>query len=100
MILQNCGAKVAAASSVSEALVLLQREHPNVLVSDIGMPEQDGYALIRKLRALPVEKGGKIPAGGLTAYASTEDRGRVLAAGFQKHLAKPVEPGGSGRGNS
>jgi PAS domain S-box-containing protein len=91
MMLESWGAEVAAASSVREALLLLERVQPNVLISDIGMPEEDGYVLIRKLRALPVEKGGKIPAVGLTAYASTEDRARVLAAGFQKHLAKPVE---------
>jgi CheY-like chemotaxis protein len=92
MMLESWGAEVATASSVHEALLLLQRVQPDILISDIGMPEEDGYALIRNLRALPVEKGGKIPAVGLTAYASTEDRARVLAAGFQKHLAKPVEP--------
>jgi CheY-like chemotaxis protein len=63
-----------------------------VIVSDIGMPEEDGYAFIRRLRALPREQGGRIPAIALTAYARAEDRRKALAAGFQNHAAKPIEP--------
>jgi CheY-like chemotaxis protein len=62
-----------------------------VIVSDIGMPEEDGYSLIRKLRALPPSKGGNIPAVALTAYARTEDRTKTLVAGFNMHIPKPVE---------
>jgi len=61
-------------------------------VSDIGMPEEDGYSLIRQIRALPDDRGGRIPAAALTAYAGAEDRKRALLAGFQLHIPKPVEP--------
>lgn len=64
----------------------------DVLVSDIGMPAMDGYALISKVRQLPVERGGRIPAAALTAYAGIEDRRRALSAGYQMHIPKPVEP--------
>ena len=64
---------------------------PTSLISDIGMPDEDGYELIRKVSALPAERGGKIPAIALTAYARTEDRLRALRAGYQMHVAKPVE---------
>jgi CheY-like chemotaxis protein len=63
-----------------------------VLVSDIGMPLMDGYALIEKVRQLPAEHGGRIPAAALTAYAGVEDRMRALSAGYQMHIPKPVEP--------
>jgi CheY-like chemotaxis protein len=63
-----------------------------VIVSDIGMPDEDGYTFIRKLRALPREEGGRIPAVALTAYARAEDRSKALLAGFQNHAAKPIEP--------
>ena len=63
-----------------------------MLISDIGMPEEDGYSLIRKIRALPAEEGGDIPAIALTAYAGDKDRSLALAAGFQRHLSKPVMP--------
>ncbi|HEY9691170.1 MAG TPA: PAS domain S-box protein [Oculatellaceae cyanobacterium] len=91
-ILGDYGAEVTAASSASEAFELLQKLQPNVLVSDIGMPEEDGYALIRKIRALHPEQGGKIPAIALTAYARTEDRTQAILAGFQLHIPKPVNP--------
>jgi CheY-like chemotaxis protein len=61
------------------------------MISDIGMPDQDGYELIRKLRALPPEKGGKTPAIALTGYASRKDRERALSSGYQQHMAKPIE---------
>ena len=91
-ILRQYKVEVAAVASAGEALEVLQRLKPNVLVSDIGMPGEDGYALIRKVRALDIEQGGQIPAVALTAYARAEDRIRALAAGFQLHIPKPVNP--------
>ena len=64
---------------------------PDVMISDIGMPDQDGYELMRRLRSLPVEKGGATPAIALTGYASKKDRERALSSGYQQHMAKPVE---------
>jgi CheY-like chemotaxis protein len=69
----------------------LERWLPDLLISDIGMPEEDGYALLQKVRALPPERGGQLPAVALTAYATDADRDRALAAGYQLHLVKPVE---------
>jgi CheY-like chemotaxis protein len=77
---------------VVEALAELDRGQPTVLVSDIGMPQEDGYVLIQKVRQLPQERGGSVPALALTAFAGTEDCTRALLAGYQVHLAKPVEP--------
>jgi hypothetical protein len=91
-VLKQHGAEVTPVASVIEALQALQQLKPDVLISDIGMPGEDGYGLIRKLRALEAERGGKIPAIALTAYASGEERMRALSAGFQIHLPKPVEP--------
>lgn len=91
-VLEQSGAGVVAAASVREALDILKRSAPDVLVSDIGMPEQDGYALIREVRSLSSEKGGRIPAVALTAHARVEDRLQALSAGYQMHVAKPVEP--------
>jgi PAS domain S-box-containing protein len=91
-LLEGCGARVRAASSVAEALRLLSAERPDVLLSDIGMPGEDGYALIERLRALPSEAGGDLPAVALTAYARSEDRTRALLSGFSTHVPKPVEP--------
>jgi PAS domain S-box-containing protein len=85
-------AQVIAVASAKEALIALQEFQPNVLVSDIGMPLEDGYSLIRKVRALSTEQGGKIPAVALTAYARAEDRMQALLAGFQLHVPKPVSP--------
>jgi CheY-like chemotaxis protein/anti-sigma regulatory factor (Ser/Thr protein kinase) len=90
--LEQCEAKVFAAASVSEALEGVSQFKPDVLVSDIGMPLEDGYSLIRKVRKLSAEQGGEIPAIALTAYARAEDRMRAIAAGFQMHIPKPVEP--------
>jgi PAS domain S-box-containing protein len=90
--LEQCQAKVFAFASASEALEALSRLKPDVLVSDIGMPLEDGYSLIRKVRQLSAEQGGQIPAIALTAYARTEDRTRAIASGFQMHIPKPVEP--------
>jgi signal transduction histidine kinase/ActR/RegA family two-component response regulator len=91
-MLGACHAKVVTASSVAEALRLVPEVRPDVVVSDIGMPDEDGYVLIRKLRALPEGAGGRIPAIALTAYARFEDRTKALVAGFNMHVPKPVEP--------
>jgi signal transduction histidine kinase/ActR/RegA family two-component response regulator len=91
-LLVSSKAVVETASSSAEALALLERMTPDVLVSDIGLPGEDGYALMRKLRARETEKGGAIPALALTALARQEDRRRALLAGFQLHLVKPIEP--------
>jgi CheY-like chemotaxis protein len=90
--LEQCDAKVFAVGSASEALDAVSRFNPDVLVSDIGMPLEDGYSLIRKVRHLPADQGGQIPAIALTAYARSEDRMKAIAAGFQIHIPKPVEP--------
>ncbi|HEV7472803.1 MAG TPA: ATP-binding protein, partial [Pyrinomonadaceae bacterium] len=89
--LTQCGANVRIATSAAEALKLLKEEQPDVLISDIGMPEVDGYELMYKIRALPPSEGGRIPALALTAYARAEDRLLALRAGFQMHIAKPVD---------
>jgi PAS domain S-box-containing protein len=89
-VLEECGAEVSAFSSTGEALEALKELHPDVLISDIGMPGEDGYALIRKIRKLEPELGGGIPAVALTGYARVEDYKEALAAGFQLHVAKPV----------
>ncbi|MGB3263467.1 MAG: response regulator [Microcoleus sp.] len=91
-LLADAGAAVRAASSAAEALEAVSALVPDVLVSDIGMPEEDGYSLMRKLRCLAAESGGKLRAIALTAYARDEDRDRALKAGFDRHLAKPVQP--------
>ncbi len=92
VMLGRFGAEVRTGSSAAEGLRLLKSWRPDLLVSDIGMPGEDGYALIGKLRALAAEAGGATPAIALTAFASSQDRQKALASGFQVHLAKPVEP--------
>jgi PAS domain S-box-containing protein len=91
-VLASCGADVKAAAGADEALALLPSFRPDVLVSDIGMPGMDGYAFLRKVRALGAERGGRVPAVALTAFARPEDREQALQAGFRVHLTKPVEP--------
>ena len=91
-ILRHYGASVIVATSVSTALVALRREQVDVMVADLGMPVEDGYDLIRHVRSSEVDKIARLPAAALTAYTTEEDRDRVLAAGFQFHLAKPVDP--------
>ncbi|GAC1446555.1 MAG: ATP-binding protein [Pyrinomonadaceae bacterium] len=93
IVLQNYGAKVTTADSAAEALEKLKCERPDVLVCDIGMPDEDGYSLLRKIRGLSADEGGKVPAVALTAYARAADRVRALRAGYQIHVPKPVEPG-------
>jgi len=91
-LLEQYGARVTAVSSAQEALVALTRSKPHVLLSDIGMPNVDGYVLIQQVRTLPSEQGGQIPAIALTAYAGEINQQQALAAGFQKHISKPIEP--------
>jgi signal transduction histidine kinase/ActR/RegA family two-component response regulator len=91
-VLQNCGSQPSSAASAEEALELFARERPDVVVSDAAMPGVDGYELIRRIRALPLESGGHTPAAVLTAFGRAEDRRRGLDAGFQIHVTKPVEP--------
>jgi signal transduction histidine kinase/CheY-like chemotaxis protein len=88
----GAGARVECAGSAPEAYARLQAEPPQVLVSDIGMPDEDGYSLLRRIRELPPEQGGDVPAIALTAYARPEDVRRTEEAGFQLYLAKPVTP--------
>ncbi|MEG4235807.1 ATP-binding protein [Microcoleus sp. Pol11C3] len=93
-ILQKYGADVLAVASVKEALTIIETatdRSPDVLVSDIGMPDEDGYSLIRKLRQVEAQRGGRLPAIALTAYARNDDRRQALLAGFQIHLTKPVD---------
>ncbi len=91
-LLEDCGAVVTVAASAEEAMRKLQAERPDVIASDIGMPGEDGYALIRRIRALGPERGGDTPALALTAYARADDRVKAVMAGFQHHISKPVEP--------
>ena len=91
-VLEGSGARVTAVGSGAEAFSSFTTSLPDVVVSDIEMPEENGYDLIRRLRGLPAERGGRIPAAALTAYARAEDRTRALRAGFQHHVSKPVQP--------
>ena len=91
-VLEQCGAKVTEVNSAAAGLKAIKELRPDILLSDLGMPGEDGYSLIKKVRALAAEEGGQIPAPALTTYARVEDRMRVLRAGFQIHLPKPVEP--------
>jgi PAS domain S-box-containing protein len=91
-ILEQCQAQVTTVTSASEALAALSQFKPNILISDIGMPGEDGYSLIQRIRTLPAELGGQIPAAALTAFAGESERNRALTAGFQMHISKPVEP--------
>ncbi|HEX8119066.1 MAG TPA: response regulator, partial [Pyrinomonadaceae bacterium] len=92
LFLRRAGAEVAGAPSAAAALEALERFRPDVLVADIGMPEADGYELLRRVRALGADRGGLTPAVALTAYAGDADRARALRSGFQAHLPKPVAP--------
>jgi signal transduction histidine kinase len=91
-ILTRCGSEVNCCESAAEALKAIRDWKPDLLVSDIGMPNEDGYALIRKMRKMKSKRARQTPAVALTAYVTNEDRERALAAGFQRHLAKPIEP--------
>ena len=91
-VLEQEQAEVLALSSALEALQKLERYNPDVLLTDIGMPDMDGYMLIRQVRTLPTEQGGQVVAIALTAHAGDFDQQQALQAGFQHHLAKPIEP--------
>lgn len=91
-ILAQSGAEVTLCSSVLAVIETIQSVHPHIMISDIGMPDEDGYSLIAKVRALPLENGGQTPAIALTGYARVEDRIKVLSSGFQMFIPKPLEP--------
>ena len=96
-IVKSYGGTPAQCSSVRDAMITFAKFQPNVVISDIAMPLEDGYTLIRKLRALPPERGGRVPAMALTAYAAQHDIAHAVAAGFQEHMAKPVDSEEFGR---
>jgi signal transduction histidine kinase/CheY-like chemotaxis protein len=91
-ILEECQVKVTQAASAATAFQLLSQNCPDILISDIGMPEEDGYSLMRRVRTLAAAKGWNLPAIALTAFAREEERAQALAAGFQLHLPKPIDP--------
>ncbi len=91
-LLADVGAVVITARSADEGIALVRTQLPDVVVSDIGMPEKDGYAMLKAVRALSAEEGGRTPAIALTAFARSEDRTRALLSGYQVHIAKPIEP--------
>ena len=91
-VLRRAGAEVVAVGSAHEAIGELLQERFHLLISDIAMPEEDGYALLRKVRAMAPESGGRIPAIALTAHSMVQDRLQSLRAGFQSHVPKPVVP--------
>ncbi|WP_437719824.1 PAS domain S-box protein [Sorangium sp. So ce861] len=91
-VLEDCAARVTTAGSAAEAVAVLERERPDVLVSDLGMPGEDGFQLIRRVRGLDPARGGATPAVALSALARAEDRARALGAGYQAHVAKPLDP--------
>jgi CheY-like chemotaxis protein len=91
-VLGRHGARVTAVNSGARALAEIEHVKPDVIISDIAMAGENGYDLIKKIRSLGPEKGGHVPAIALTAYTGTSDRRQALLAGFQTHLAKPVEP--------
>lgn len=90
-LLENAGAEVITLESGAGAEHAIEQHRPHVLLIDIGMPGEDGYTLIRRIRALPAASGGTLPAISLTAHARSEDRARALASGFQRHLPKPID---------
>jgi CheY-like chemotaxis protein len=90
--LSRYGAQVCTASSSADALEAVLSWKPDLIVSDLGMPGEDGFALIEKVRALSPAQGGDTPAAALTAYAGEEDRSRAVDAGYQAHIPKPVDP--------
>jgi CheY-like chemotaxis protein len=91
-VLTTCGAEVVSLGSATEALDQMERQRFDLLISDIGMPEMNGYDLIGRIRQLAEEDGGRTPAIALTAYAGIDDRKRALAAGYEMHIAKPFAP--------
>jgi CheY-like chemotaxis protein len=92
MVLRNDGAQVATADSAEAALAAFALARPDVLLSDIGMPGQDGYSLMRRVRALAAEAGGRVPSLALTAFTGPDHRARAIEAGFTMHAGKPIDP--------
>jgi len=90
-VLQQAGAEVTTVASAREALASIDQARPDVLVSDIGLPDEDGYALVRQLRMRRAENGGRTPAVAVTAYAAAADRERAAASGYDRHLSKPID---------
>ena len=90
-MLEDCQARVFTAGSALEGLQLIEAHRPDVLISDIGMPEIDGFEFLRRVRALGKERGGDVPAVALTAFARAQDRVQALRTGYLVHLTKPVE---------
>jgi CheY-like chemotaxis protein len=90
--LEHYGAEVAGAGSAAEALAVLDRQRIDVLVSDLAMPGEDGYSLIRKVRARAGERGANIPAAALSAHVRAEEKAHAVLAGFDLHLSKPIDP--------
>ncbi|WP_254721627.1 response regulator [Kovacikia minuta] len=90
-VLQQAGARVAVATSAGEALTILKGTKPDILLTDIAMPEIDGYMLLRQIRALAPEQCGQIPAIAITAYAGELNQRQILAAGFQRYIPKPID---------
>ncbi|CAN5834768.1 hypothetical protein BH18ACI5_BH18ACI5_04920 [soil metagenome] len=91
-VLEDCSATVVTAARTDDALRLVEEERPDVLITDIGMPDADGFELLRRVREMGSERGGRVPAIALTAFARSEDRTRALRAGFLVHVSKPVDP--------
>jgi CheY-like chemotaxis protein len=91
-LLEHCKARVLTATSAAEALRVVDESRPDVLITDIGMPVEDGYTLLRRLRGLPEERGGRTPVVALTAFAGGEDQVRGLESGFDRYFPKPIEP--------
>ena len=91
-VLVECGAQVRQAGNAADALHEFERSPPDVLLSDIGMPERDGYELIHDIRGLDAGHGGRVPAVAITAFSRPEDRAQAMLAGFQAHVAKPIRP--------
>ena len=91
-VLVQCGAQVTTAASAADAFAAVEKHAPDVVISDIGMPDEDGYTLIARIRGMARERGGATPAACLTGYTTAADRRRALEAGFNMHLAKPIEP--------
>jgi CheY-like chemotaxis protein len=92
LVLIRSGAEVSACSDPAEAMERFVKWTPDILISDIGLPGEDGYGLIRRVRGLTPERGGQIPAIALTAYSGESDKARILSAGFQMHITKPLDP--------
>jgi CheY-like chemotaxis protein len=91
MVVKQCGADVTTAGSVAEAMAWLEHSLPDVLVSDIAMPLEDGYGFIRRVRSRPAEQGGSLPAIAVTAYGSPQDQAQIEAAGFDAYIRKPID---------